>query len=375
MEDKMTSRQRVLAAIEHKPVDRMPIDLGCHYSSGISAFAYYNLRKYLGMSTDNIKIADPMQFLAKVDEDILEMFHIDCINLHPGFENPVVYNPREDYRFVVEESLMPEKGEEGSWILKHDGLSARMLKGGYFFDGDWIDGFNFREEETLDKLAKEAERIYHETDYFTMLIGFGAFFSMDIEFMLKMIQDKDEIHAINKERLKNQISDAAKVIKKMGKHIQAIAINSDLGTQNGPIVNPKLYEELCVPYIKEFCSFIHNESDLKVFMHSCGSIEPMIGPIADAGVDILNPVQISANNMEPEKLKERYGDKITFWGGGCDTQNVLATATPDEVAQNVKYLSGILKKDSGFVFNQVHNIMGDVPPENIIAMLEAAYEQ
>lgn len=369
----MTSRQRVIRAIEHKEVDRMPIDLGLHLSSGISAFAYYNLREYLGLSTNNIKIIDPMQFLARVDEDVLELFHCDCYHLHPGFYNPVIYNPRGKYHFITEQHLLPQLNEKGEWILKNNDRQARMPKNGYFFDGNWIHPFDQTDERTLDRLAIEAERIYKETDYFTMFMGWGAFMG-GLDFLIDMIEDPDKIHEINKRQLEWQIEQTKRVIEKMGRYVQCIGINSDLGTQSGPMVNPALYEELVFPYLKEYCDFVHRESDMKIFLHSCGSIEPFIPLLIEAGVDILNPVQISANNMEPEMLKEKYGDKITFWGGGCDTQNILPFASPEEVRENVRYLVNIFKKGSGYVFNPVHNIMGDVPPENIVAMFDEAYK-
>lgn len=140
------------------------------------------------------------------------------------------------------------------------------------------------------------------------------------------------------------------------------------------MVRPEMHNEFCFPYVKQFCDFVHQNSDAKVFLHSCGSIETLIPYVIEAGVDILNPVQISAVNMELAVLKEKYGHQICFWGGGCNTQYVLGTATPAEVCQNVLDLTNIFKVNSGFVFNQVHNVMGNVPPENIVAMLDAAYE-
>ena len=161
----------------------------------------------------------------------------------------------------------------------------------------------------------------------------------------------------------------------MGGYIQAIAINSDLGTQNNVMCNPDVYAELCAPFVKDFCDFVHRNSDCKVFLHSCGSIRRVMPILIDCGVDIFNPVQISAQGMDPTELKKEFGNKATFWGGGCDTQNILGTASPEQVRKNVRMLTEIFKPGSGFVFNQVHNIMGNVSPENIVAMLDEAYEQ
>ena len=123
------------------------------------------------------------------------------------------------------------------------------------------------------------------------------------------------------------------------------------------MLRPEMYGEYCFPYVKQFCDFVHRNSDKKVFLHSCGSIEPLLPYIAEAGVDIINPVQISAQNMNPVTLKEKYGDRLCFWGGGCNTQQVLGVKPPDEVRANVRELMEVFKPGYGFVFNQVHNIM------------------
>jgi uroporphyrinogen decarboxylase len=130
---------------------------------------------------------------------------------------------------------------------------------------------------------------------------------------------------------------------------------------------------MVAPFYKKFCTYIHENSDLKVHLHCCGSIRPIIPILIDCGIDVLNPVQISAYNMDPAGLKKEFGKEITFWGGGCDTQNILGIETSENVVRNVKNLVGIFKPGYGYVFSQVHNIMGDVSPENIVAMLDTAY--
>ncbi len=372
----MTSRQRVLNTINHLPVDRMPIDLGMHYSSGISAFAYQNLREHLRLPTNNIQIPDMVQFLAKVDEDVLTRFHCDCMLLHPGWKRTNQWNPRGKYTFTVPSTAIPKIQSDGGYIVERKNTTMKMPEGGFFFDGGWPGFYDGDQDEEMDATAREAERIYKETDFFTAYIGFPAFFNpTDMDWQCRMLTDPDEILAENQQSLENELIKAKKVMNSMGKYIQAICINSDLGSQNGPLCRPSLYEALCAPFVKKFCDYVHENSDLKIFLHCCGSIKPLIPILIECGVDILNPVQISAGNMNPAELKVEYGDKITFWGGGCDTQNVLNNGTPEEVAENVRKLIGIFKPGGGFVFNQVHNIMGDIRPENIIAMLDTAYEE
>lgn len=369
----MTSRQRVLNAIEHKTVDRMPIDLGMHFSTGISAYAYHNLREYLGMSTDQIEMIDCVQGLARVDNDILDRFHVDTILLNPGWPQTHIWNPRGNYSFHVPTAFQPEAQKDGSFKVTYQGETMYCPAGGYFFDGAWPNFYGLNEKEYYDLFAKRAQYIYEETDKFTIMMGFSGFFG-DMEFACNMLLEPEMVQEENEAALARQIEKFDFINKKMGKYINAIEINSDLGTQTSALCSPASYEECCYPYLKRFCRHVHETSDIKLFMHSCGSIALMLPYIVDAGVDILNPVQISAAGMDPKFLKETYGDKLCFWGGGCNTQSILNMGTVEDVRNNVKELVEIFKPGSGFVFNQVHNIMGDVKPENIVAMLDTAYE-
>lgn len=370
----MTSRERVLKAIRHEPVDRMPIDLGAYEATGISAFAYWNLREYLGLSTENIYINDMVQVLARVDEDILKKFHCDCINLNPAWKETHRWNPHGKYNFTIPGTAKPKKNDIGDWTIEHNGI-MRMPEGGFFFDGNWLRFHDMTEDELIKATAREAERLYKDTNYFIMYKEFEAFFGGSMEWLCKMLTDPEEILQENQQLLENNLRKVEKVIKSMGKYIQGISVNSDLGFQNGPSCSPAIYEELCAPFLKKFCTYIHENSDLVIFMHSCGSIKPYLPILIDCGIDVISPVQISAANMEPEDLKKEFGNKISFWGGGCDTQNVLNNGSVEEVRDNVRKLVRAFKPNSGYVFNQVHNIMGDIKPEKVIAMFETAYEE
>ena len=370
----MTSRQRVMCALEHKQPDRMPIDLGIHFASGISAFAYHNLREYLGLSTDQIEIPDMVQFLARVDEDILKRFHIDTMLLCPPFAKTQRWNPSGEYHFSIPATAEPVQNGGGDWFVDRGGR-MRMPKGGFFFDGDWLNFEDRGGDEVLDLTAKRAEWIFKETDYYTAYCQFHAFFNgADMDFLCRMLTDPETVAEENQRYLDDELAEAGKVIDKMGGYIQCIQLNSDLGTQRSPLCSIPVYEELCAPYLAKLCEFIHQNSDCKTMLHCCGSIQPYIPVLIQAGIDIINPVQISADNMDARELKQKYGNNITFWGGGCNTQQILSGGTPDEVKQNVKELTDTFKPNGGFVFNQVHNIMGNVPPENIVTMLDTAYE-
>ncbi|MCL2772022.1 MAG: hypothetical protein FWD71_01615 [Oscillospiraceae bacterium] len=365
----ITSRERVYKTIRHEKADRMPIDLGVHFSTGISAFAYYNLRKYLGLDVDNIELIDIGQCLARVDDDIIERFHVDTILLNPRWIKPKKWNPRGDYVFDIPEGMNPVLQPNGAY-KSHEAI---MPAGGFFFDGWHGDVQPMSEDERLEAYAKRAEYIHKETDKFTMMMGFWSFFG-DLDYACDMLTDPDKCKEGNQNHLNWQIEYFDKINRMFGKYIGAIEVNGDLGTQSGCMCTPDSYYDVCYPYLKKFCDHVHNTSDIKIFLHSCGAISDVLDHVADAGVDILNPVQISARGMDPVILKEKYGKKLCFWGGGCDTQNVLWSKTPAEVAAHVRENVHILGKDGGLVFNQVHNVMGNVPPENVIAMLNTAWE-
>ncbi|MFC1718291.1 uroporphyrinogen decarboxylase family protein [Candidatus Poribacteria bacterium] len=376
----MTSRERVIRTLNHEPVDRVPIDFGSHFSTGISAFAYWELREHLGLSTDNIRIADPVQFLARIDDDILERFHSDCILLQPPWPETMRWNPRGKYEFTIPASMSPQKNDKGEWVVEktysdREAQRMRMPEGGFFFDGSWMGAgywHNKSGDEWFAASAREAECIYKETSYATNYMGLGSFFG-GIEHGIRMQLEPDAVLEANERACENSINSFRKVNDAMGKYIQLVTVGNDMGTQKGPICNPEDVERFCGPFYKRFCDFVHENSDIKVYMHNCGSIKPLIPMFIEWGIDALNPVQISADNMDPRELKEEFGDGITFWGGGCDTQNVLGVKTPEGVAQNVRELVSIFKPGGGFVFNQVHNILGNVPPENVVAMFDTAY--
>jgi len=376
MKEVLTSRERVKRAVERKPVDRTPIDLGMHYSTGISAYAYQDLREYLGLPKIKIEVVDTFQFLARVDEDVLKRFHCDCMVFHPGFPKWRTWKPRGHYEFEISGAINPTLEENGAWVFSGEN-GGRMVspEGGFFFDGEYFDDWNFPENFN-SQVAKHAERIYKETDYYTMYVGGnGVVFSHDPDFLVDMMLEPELVTEQCKRVYAENIENAGDIINKCGEYIQGICMASDLGTQVAPFCNPSTFADLIAPWIKKYIDFVKANSDYKIFFHTCGAMEPFIPILIECGVDILNPVQVSCTNMEPFALKKKYGDKICFWGGGCDTHGAFGTGTPDEVADNVRYLMSALAPDSGFVFNQVHNVMGNVRPENIVAMLDTAYEE
>jgi uroporphyrinogen decarboxylase len=378
----MSSRQRVVRLLHRQPVDRLPIDLGSHPSTGISAFAYRDLRRALGLPVERVEVYDLYQFLARVETDVLERFHCDLIYLEPPWLSPRDFNPRGDYVFRVPSTFTPVLEPSGDWVYRSGEGKMQMSEGGYFFNGGVSDRWDTAsEDEALALNAKAAERIYKETPYAINYTAcprgpsIGGFYGGSVESIVEMLINTQEQLDGLEAWVKWAIPMFDKISKALGKYVQLISIGGDMGMQSGPFLRASWFEQYYVPFAKRVCDHIHQTSDIKVFLHSCGSMKELIPGCIEAGIDVLNPVQISAANMDPRELKAEFGDRIIFWGGGCNTQHVLGVATPQAVAANVRELVRTFKPGGGFVFNQVHNIMGNVPPQNIIAMLDTAYEE
>jgi uroporphyrinogen decarboxylase len=369
----MNSRTRVLRAIEHKSTDRTPIDLGMHTSTGISAFAYYNLRKYLGLETDEIVIADPIQFTPRVELDVLSQLGCDCVRAMARWDDTHKWTVRGDDTFTIPTSLKPVQQADGSYVAQRATATLRMPAGGFFFDGGWPSFYDCEYEEEMRRLGEDAKRLYEETDLFIGAGKFSGFFrDSDINWLCDIMLEPEKV----KQQLAAELKDQKKKFDLYQKHVkhyaQCLFVTSDLGSQQAPLINPAVYEEVVAPVLGEFCSYIHQNSDYKIFMHCCGSIAPLIPTLIDCGIDIISPVQISADNMEPAMLKQMFGEKITFWGGGVDTQAVLPLRGIDEIRENVTELVHTFSPGGGYIFSPVHNIMGDIDPEKVLAVYDAA---
>jgi uroporphyrinogen decarboxylase len=401
--NELTPRERVLTALKHKEPDALPWDLGGMRSTGIMAIAYAKLRRALKLPLDGIKVYDVGQQLAWVDEDIRRMFPIDVIALDNGKVRADYLYGWRPYNLPDEDrtnALFPanfrvEEAEDGSrFLYEGDMVVGKMPSGGFYFDdvyyplsnADSVEDIEKWEmgtlsEEFLSALRKEAKNLYENTDYAIM----GSFGGNIIEggqslmgwenFMTALLANRKLVEALIEKLVEGHLRNLELYLDAVGDYIQIIQMGDDLGTQNGPQLSPRLYKELISPAHKKIYEFVHEKAPhIFVFLHSCGGIYELIPYLVEAGVDILNPVQTSAVNMEPERLKREFGKELVFWGGGCDTQRVLPFATPKEVKEHIKERIRIFSKGSGFVFCQVHNIQANVPVENIIALLETVKE-
>jgi hypothetical protein len=292
----------------------------------------------------------------------------------------------------------------GDWILlASDGspTSFRMPKNGYYFDdmsfnrGARIDPREFRPlsdipDEHLEILGQCGRSLYQNTDYAILGWGFGVCFlglslitdrasnvtqGLPNEWMMMLMSEKETCHEMMDRSVEATIKCLDLVKQAVGDYCFAWGIAADdSGTQRGEFIRPELWAEMLKPHYKKLCDWIHANTAWKVFLHCCGSVYHLLPHFIEAGIDILNPVQTSAANMAPDRLKREFGDRLVFWGGGCDTQTVLGGATPEEIRRHVKERIATFGPNGGYVFNQVHNIQANVPPENILAMFDAAYE-
>ena len=397
----MTHRERVLLALNHEEGDRVPIDFGAMRSTGIHVLAYLQLKKYLGMEGGMVKVYDLMQMLAEPEKEILEFFDADVVQLHryaPTFGIPIdEFQKRnlptgEEIWFPA--AFQPVTRENGSREIVVDSKAVAVLpQGGFWFD--WasfplagaerkedIDRYQFYviDEKEVDFLQTELQELKTKYPDYAILGAFGGnifedgLFTFGLEKYLTLLIEKPElVEYFNQKNAQNHIHNLRKYLQVVGDEIDIIQMGDDLGTQNAPYLSPSLYRRLIKPYQKMVYDEVHRlNPGVKVFLHSCGSIYPFIPDLIEIGVDILNPVQTTAKGMDPRKLKEEFGRDLVFWGGGVETQGVLLYGTEEEVRRQVRERINILGPGGGFVFNQVHNILPDVPPSNVVAAYQEA---
>ena len=394
----MNSRQRVLAAIGHQQPDRVPIDLNGTRQSGIAASTYHKLKQRLGLSTPT-RVYDIYQMLAEVERPVLERFGADVV----GLQRPAVaFGIRnENWRpwtlfdgtpVEIPCGFQPEVEPSGDLLLRHpDGSPmARMPKGGYYFDRlDKYPGAAHADPEQLqvpllsteecDQLHAQAEAWYQNSDY-ALIAAMGPpyelFFGLGTgdfpAWMITLASEPEYVAALYERLVEAWLENLRRFTAAVGDRVQILQFNDDLGTQEAPFLSLKMFRERIFPYYKRGLDWVHENTGMKVFMHNDGAIFSFIPTLIEMGVDILNPVQTTAKGMDPLKLKQEFGDRLTFWGGSCDCQGTLAFGTPDQVAREVEENLRIFAPGGGYVLASVHNIQAEVPPENVLALFETA---
>jgi hypothetical protein len=414
----MTSKQRVVAALKHQQPDRIPVDFGGTAVTGIHVRIVAGLRDYYGLERRPVKAYEPYQMLGFIEEDLKQALGIDVEGICPeetmfGFPNEGWKPWRLDdgLEVLVPEQFVITKDKNGDSLIYPKGdLSAppsgRMPKGGFFFDSiirqDPIDEEKMDPRDNMEEFSEIGDSAL---DYFereatagtrtgrAVIATFGGLAFGDIALVPapwlkhpKGIRDIEEwyvstltrqpyIHEVFERQCSVAIENLTKINKRVGEQIDAVFVcGTDFGTQWSTFCSVDTYKSLYHPYYKRINDWIHLNTTWKTFKHSCGSVISLIPAFIDSGFDILNPVQCSAAGMEPENLKKEFGRDIVFWGGGIDTQKTLMFGSAEEVGKEVKLRCDIFGKRGGFVFNTVHNIQGNVPLKNVVAMFEALKE-
>jgi len=410
----MTSRERILKSIAHEQPDRVPVDLGSTPSSNISAIAYNQLKKHLGMTQGKTKIYDVVQQVVMPEEEILDLFGIDVIDLAQEF----CQNDEEWYPVTLadgSEAYYPTwfrphyNAEKKSYEASKNGeVIAHMPLGATFFDQivfPYVDGYpndysdldcqmgrvlwqafghspwdHYKDESFWALLREKALALRARTDRAIVIVcgcnlfEWGTFLRRMDNFLMDLYIDQDNVERLLDELMKRHLRTLEKVCEAVGDIVDVLRFGDDLGLDTGPFMSPEIYRKLLKPRHKQLCDYVHEHSSMKTFLHSCGSIYKLMPDLIEAGYDVINPVQTTSKDMEPDRLKDEFGSDITFWGGGCNTRSILNMATPEEVKTYTTQMLTIFSHEGGFVFNQEHNIMPDVPPENIVAMYEAIKE-
>ncbi|CDE58975.1 putative methyltransferase CmuC [Parabacteroides sp. CAG:409] len=411
----MNSRERVLAAIAHKQPDQVPVDLGSTPSSGISAIAYSNLLKSIGRTDLPVQIYDVVQQLAQPDMSIIDRFGVDVLDIGRAFNTEekdwhetILANGDKAFYPI---HFNPVKQADGSYhCYDEDGkrLLALMPQGATFFDQSYFPYINgFPENyDTLDEemgrvlwsryvhspwdhtqdpdfwktLREKTLQLRASTDKALMIVcgcnlfEWGTFLRRMDNFLMDLLCEPDQVARMLDQLLERHLATLAKVCDSVGDIVDIIRFGDDLGMTSGPFMDVDTYRSLFKPRHKQLCDYVKTHSQMHTFIHSCGSISSLMPDLIEAGIEIFNPVQTNARQMEPEFLKKEFGQDCTFWGGGVETVGTLNNGTPEQVREQVLERLEIMSAGGGFVFNTVHNILPDVPPQNILAMFDAVKE-
>jgi uroporphyrinogen-III decarboxylase len=413
-----SSRENFIKTINHKQPEKVVVDFGSTGVTGIHVLIVEKLREHFGLEKRPVKVVEPYQMLGEIDPELIEAMGIDVIGLFSAKNMFGV--PNENWKVHKtlwgQEVLFPGTfnytyNSNGDILMYPEGdisvpPSGMMPKSGYFFDAldrqKPIDDSKLTAEDNLEEFTHitEQEIAYWKDqvsslkdDSRVVVASLGGTALGDIalvpainlknpkgirgveEWYISTLIREDLVKEIYDRQTDIAIENLKLLYEVIGNKIDVVfTCGTDFGTQNSTFCSPETYDRVWLPYYRKVNDWIHQNTNWKTFKHSCGAVESLMSHFIESGFDIINPVQINASGMDPKKLKEKYGDKLVFWGGGVDTQGAFAFGTPSQVKDQVKLQCDILNKDGGFVFNTVHNIQANVPFENVVAMLEALEE-
>jgi hypothetical protein len=417
----MNSRERVNLTLNHQEPDRVPLDLGGSVVTCMHVSIVYKLRQALGLDTPGtpVKVVEPYQMLGEIKPDLMDALGVDVVGLRStktmfGFRNEgwQPWTTFDGTPVLVPAGFNTTPEPNGDILMYPEGdksvaPSGRMPKGGWYFDAiirqgpidddnlnveDNMEEFEPISDADLDYFRREAERLYTETDKAIFAdfanTGFGDIALVpapwlkhpkgirDVaEWYMSTVARQDYVYKIFERQCEVGLMNLAKIYEAVGNRVTVALVSAtDFGMQSGPLVSPQTYRELFMPFHRRVNDWVHQHTPWKTFIHSCGSVMGLIEDFIEAGFDILNPVQCSAALMDPAELKRRFGERVTFWGGGVDTQHTLPTGSPEEVRAQVRERIKIFGPRGGFVFNTIHNVQPKTPLQNVLAMYETVRE-
>jgi uroporphyrinogen decarboxylase len=410
--DHMTSRERVVATLNHQEPDRVPIDFGSNFNTGVNVIAYNRLKKHLGIrSPTHSRYVIPMLAAPELDDglEMLQRMGGDVLPLPRLFVDGMASKDWKPWTLkdgsvcLVPGKFNPEENEDGALDLVFQGVPQfRMPKDGHYFDRIFTPlssveslrqleeilpvlrthrAFNWADAE-LEVMAEWGRRAHEETDYailgdpYTLSFYQPGFELFGYEkFFVFLAAEPEIVHCWMDFLAESHLANLAHYLEAVGDYIQVIIMVDDYGQQKGPQISTRMFQEYFKPCMTRICDLVHERCPhLKVLLHSCGSIVPLIPEFIEAGIDALNPVQITAEHMDPAVLKREFGEHIAFWGGGIGTQTTLCHGTPDDVREEVKSTLEIFKPGGGYVFTPDHNIQENISPEKILAVYKTAQE-
>ena len=371
----MDSRERVLSVLNHKEPDRVPVDFGSFSgATSMNVFAYRNLLKHLGIERE-ARVENLLMFTAEIDNDILDMFHVDTNSVKPSIPLAEFNAPEE---FMYEQFQV-------KWLRSTDFTYAPVEGPFQKITNPTLDDLRkFRwptpvELEDPEKWKERAQRIRQETDRALVarmppgIVTHAQFMRGFQSWAADLYLNRKFSDALHERLTELWIETVNAVLPALGENVDIIMFGDDFGLQDQPMLSPQMFHDRIAPLMKQMVGSVKAKTKAKVALHTCGSVYDLIDDFIEIGIDVLNPLQVTAKNMEPEKIKKKAGKELALWGG-IDTHVVLPKGTKEDVREEVKRKIAILGEGGGYIFSADHNILVDVPPENLIAMFEAAVE-
>jgi hypothetical protein len=415
----LTSRERISETLAHREPDLIPFDLGGFEATGVHVTTVYNLRQVLGLDGPGtpVKVIEPYMMLGEIKQDLVELLGIDVLSVKRktnifGFEN----SNWKPWRFHGVPVLVPERfniseRSDGSTVIYPQGDTdappcAMMPKDGYYFDSiihqnmieddlldinENLEEFSVIDNEELVYLENTTAELYSSSNR-ALMANFGGTSFGDIalvpgpmlknpkgirdveEWYVSLLTRRDYIYKVFEKQCEIALINLGKIFSVVKNKIAVVVVSgADFGMQTGLFLRPEVYRDLFKPFHIKVNAWIHRNTNWKTFIHTCGSMADLLDDLIEAGFDILNPVQCSASNMEPQMLKKKYGKKLSFWGGGIDSKT-LQMGTALEVKAEIVERMDAFKKDGGFVFSVIHNIQPNIPKENLLTMFKTFEE-